>query len=236
MTTSADKEDLVHADQAAATEMGTGQKKRAVRSKTFFVDTLAAESFDSAFVSKLGVIRSRATSDLIPQKNIQRYTHGASVHHPAATKLYDGGTHTHSTEITAKYQDLREHNVSALTKTFASVAQSMSEQITASFYRTVSASCDENGQVVDAKAHGSLIDAFEVMMEKLEISVDSQGNPQMPELRLGTEAFDKLINAMENITPEQDARIKSIQTRKIEDGRVREAARQARFANYGAAK
>jgi hypothetical protein len=109
----------------------------------------------------------------------------------------------------------------------------MYTQFMQSLYSTISDSCDRIGNVVDAKAEGSTLAAFEAMLEKLEIEVAPDGTPKLPEIHLGTEAFGKFKAAIEGMSPETDARLKQIQARKIAEGRERELKRQARFVGYG---
>lgn len=215
---------------------GDNQKKQPVHRKSFFLDNAAAMSFDSAFVSKLGASQSKALSNLLPLENVQRYTHGENLRHPAATNFYDGGTHTHATAMTARFQDLREHNVSVFVEALTTFERSSLEQMNSMFYSTISASCEANGNLVDVNAEGSMLAALEVMLEKIEIGVDAQGNPQIPEMRMGSAAFEKMRIATASAGPEDRARIEALRERKIEEGRLREIARQAKFAKYGTGK
>jgi hypothetical protein len=219
-----------HAEQVETAGDDEDQKKKPDQRKSFFLDHAAAVSFDSALVKKLGAIQSNTFSSLLPLENVQRYTHGRNLRHPAATNFYDGGMHTHSTAMTAKFQDLIEHNISVLDDALKTFERSSLEQMNAMFYGTLSASCEANGNIVDANAEGSFLAGLEAMLEKIEIGVDAQGNPQIPEIRMGSAAFAKMQIATASASPEDHARIEALRDRKIAEGRSREIARQAKFA------
>jgi len=205
----------------------------AKRSISFFANPAASMDINQALVSRLGEIQLEIVSARIKPENTQSFVHGGPLRRLSATNYFDGGIKKHSSVHTVKFQDIAEHNVSILRLQLQSFRETMNVQFLQSLYGTINDSCESSGNVVDAKAEGSTLAAFEAMLEKLEIPVAADGTPQLPEIHLGAGAFEKFKEAMDGISPEADARIKEIQARKIAEGRERELRRQAKFVRYG---
>jgi hypothetical protein len=203
------------------------------RSASFFANPAVSLEIGQALVSKFGEIQREIMSAHVNPENTQSFVHGGPLRRPSATSYFDGGVKKHSSFHTVKFQDIVEHDVSILRLQLESFKTTMNTQFLRSLYATISDSCDSIGNVVDAKAEGSTLAAFEAMLEKLEIRVAPDGTPKLPEIHLGTDAFGKFKAAIEGISPEADARIKQIQARKIAEGWERELHRQAKFVGYG---
>lgn len=203
------------------------------RTASFFVNPTDSLEIEQALVSKFGEIQWKIVSARVNPENAQSFVHGGPLRRPSATNYFDGGIKTHSSFHTVKLQDIVEHDVSILRLQLESFRTTMDTQFLRTMYSTISDSCDSIGNVVDAKAEGSTLAAFEAMLEKLEIQVTPDGTPKLPEIHLGTDAFGKFKAAIEGISPEADARIKEIQARKIAEGWERELRRQAKFVGYG---
>lgn len=203
------------------------------RQASFFTNPTASLEIDQALVSKFGEIQREIVSAHIKPENTQNFIHGGPLRRTSATNYFDGGIKKYSSLHTVKFKDLVEHDVSILRLQLELFRMTMNTQFMQSLYSTISESCDKIGNVVDAKKEGSTLAAFEAMLEKLEIEVAPDGTPKLPEIHLGTEAFEKFKAAIEGMSPETDSRLKQIQARKITEGRERELKRQARFVGYG---
>ncbi len=108
----------------------------------------------------------------------------------------------------------------------------MHRQFAQMLYSTVGAACDQTGNTVDAKAEGSLENAFMAMMEKVQFSVDKNGKVNLPTL-LPPDTGARMMAALEAASPEYKERLEAIKARKIEEALGREAERKAKFACYG---
>ena len=109
----------------------------------------------------------------------------------------------------------------------------MHRQFAQMLYSTVGAACDQTGNTVDAKAEGSLENAFMAMMEKVQFSVDKNGKVNLPEVHVAPYIGARMIAALEATPPEYKERLEALKARKIEEALGREVERKAKFARYG---
>lgn len=202
----------------------------------FFSDRAVSKDFDVAFTRKLSSALRSVMTSLLPPESVANFSHGRQITHPAATEHFDGGRHSNKAMLTARYVDLIEHNVEALANELFAAQMQMATQFQQMFFSTLSASCEQNGNAVDMGGRGFTMEAFTAIWEKLQVEVKPDGNPKLPDMLMGGEAFDEAQAVLENASPEEKAKLDAIKKRKIDEGRVREAARQAKFANYGEPK
>ncbi|UOD29144.1 hypothetical protein INH39_27605 [Massilia violaceinigra] len=206
----------------------------ASRSGTYFVNTaVSSEEIGRALIAKFGAILTDIESAYLNPENTQRFSHGGPLRRPSATNFFNGGTKKHSVIYEVKFQDIVEHNVSILRLQIESFTTAMQTQFVHSLYTVIGESCDSIGNVVNAEVEGSTLKALEAVWEKLEIQVAADGTPKLPEMHCGSEAYEKFKEAIDGMSPEDEARMERVKARKIAEGREREVLRQARFIGYG---
>lgn len=204
------------------------------RSKTsYFDDQVRAVAFNKSFLKLLAVARNEVVSIYMSPENTHRLRHGGKFMHPGLPHLPEGGVQEHSSETTIPFEALVEHDLDVINRCLNKLTDDMKAQLAQMVYSTISEACDHSGNIVDARAAGSVYDAYVAMLEKIEFSVDSQGDVRLPELHMGPEAFKKLSEAMENVPPAILKRIDEIIERKKQAALDQDAKRKARFARYG---
>ncbi len=105
----------------------------------------------------------------------------------------------------------------------------MKRQFFEMLYGTLSETCDEHGQTVSVDPEKGFPAAFLEMLEKIEFSVDRQGNVSLPEMHVGAEMGAKLIAQLEAQPQEFKDQIELVKARKSSDALEREASRKAKF-------
>lgn len=207
--------------------------ERNSQSVDYFVDPDFVEKFNESLRRLLSTLQQSTMAKYINPEGAQRIKHGAMFCNPAAPQVYSGGIETHSTLFDIALESIAAHDVKVLERCFNRFQEDMEAQFARMIYSSVSKVCDQSGNVVDAKKSGSLQLAFLEMLEKIEFSANKTGEVALPEIHLGTDAFNEFTRAMQESTPEYEAMVEDIKARKVAEALERESDRKAKFVRYG---
>ena len=109
------------------------------------------------------------------------------------------------------------------------MVQQFDESMARMLYETVSAACEESGQVVDGRDI-PFPQAFLEGFKKIELGVDRNGNVSMPEFHVGSLDMVKQLEAM---PPEFQAEVERVKAEKIAKALEVEAERKKKFKRVG---
>lgn len=199
----------------------------------YFVDPEFVDKFNESLRKLLSTLQQHAMAKYVNPESAQRLKHGAIFSNPAAPQVYNGGIESHSTIFDIALESIIAHDITILEKCFNRFQEDMGAQFARMIYASVSKVCDQTGNVVDAKKSGSLQLAFLEMLEKIEFSADKTGEVKLPEIHLGTDAFNEFARTMQESAPEYDALVEDIKARKVAEALDREVERKAKFVRYG---
>ena len=172
-------------------------------------------------------------SQLIPAENIQRFRHGGDWSHPGLPSAYNAGMHQHSSEVTIQFDELVNHDLSAISRYVEKFVEDLNAQFQRRMYATVSAVCEQTGNVVDASAAGGTIEGIAAMLETIRFSADKDGNVQRPQIHMSPETLKSFRRAQESAPPELLQRIQQLDALRSAEAIEDEIQRKARFARYG---
>lgn len=201
--------------------------------RSYFFDEASSKIFEQSYISLLANIQKKLVSKYLPSENMQRIRHGGGWSHPGAPQSYQSGIQQHSSAVSISFEDIVKNDLSAIDRFLLKFTEDMERQFLQTMYSTISAACEQSGNVVDAKAEASLAEAYAKMLEKVEFSADKEGNVRLPEVHMGSEQFTIFTKAIEAESPEYHQRIEEIIARKTAEALNREAGRKARFIRYG---
>lgn len=201
----------------------------------FFHDKSTAEAFDRTLMKFLDSALKQRRSQLIPAENVQRLRHGDVWSHPGLPNAYNAGIQTHSSEFAIKFDELVNHDLSTISRYVGKFVEDLNAQFKRTMYSTISAACDQSGNVVDASAAGGPIEGIAAMLETIRFSADKHGNVQRPQIHLSQEAFESFRRAQESAPPELLQRIQQLDEIRSAEAIEEEIQRKARFARYGEA-
>lgn len=208
-------------------------KKVASTRKNYFAERSALAAFDKALLNHVRTVIKLLISQFVSPENNQRLRHGDSWSHPGNPQA--GGTEIqqHSTELYVKFDDIVAHDLGAIDRHVEKIAEGMHRQFMQMMYSTVSAACDQSGNVVDAKDAGGPLEGFAAMLEKIQFSADKYGKVTLPQVHLHPEAFKRMQAAQKTASPELLRRIEETRARKTAEALQVECLRKARFVKYG---
>ncbi|MEY9717894.1 hypothetical protein ABIA22_000384 [Sinorhizobium fredii] len=189
-----------------------------------------ARDFDRAVTRQVQAEFKKIGSRMMPDRNTQRFSHGRSW----LTKPNNGGDEAgemqmHSFEFSTRFEDIVSHNLEILPDFRRRVAESMHRQLMESLYETIERSTSKSGNVVDAKEHESMAQAFLAALRQIEFGVDEDGNVSMPEFHLGAEAHKKMMASLEVQSQEFEAEVEQVKAEKIAKALERERERLSKF-------
>lgn len=201
--------------------------------RAYFIAETGAAAFTTAFTHMLAKLQKEVVSQYISSGNTHRFRHGGDWQHPGAPETMGGGMQTHSAIVETQFQDLVDNDLGAIDRNAQHLIEAMHRQFAQMLYSTVSAACDHTGNTVDAKAEGSLENAFMTMIEKIQFSVDKNGKVNLPEVHVAPDTGARMMEALEAASPEYKERLEVLKARKIKEALKREVERKAKFARYG---
>lgn len=172
-------------------------------------------------------------SQLIPAENVQRFRHGGNWSHPGLPYAFNDGMQQHSSEIVIQFDALVNHDLWAISRYKDKLVEDLNAQFQRKMYATISAACNQSGNVVDASAAGGPIEGIAAMLETIRFKADKQGNVQRPQIHLSPEAFEGFRRAQESASPELLQRIEQLDEIRSAEAIEEEIQRKARFARYG---
>ena len=188
------------------------------------------KAFMTALMQAVSDRTTAAQSQFISPENVHIFNHGRSWNMPASSDSSNTGMKTHTTEMLTKHQDIIDGELTVIDRTIEELANSMTSQMSAMLFQTISDSCDENGQTVDAQGQPFTIDFIIAILAKLEFGVGRDGEVQLPTIMGG--AVDKLKLACQQALPEKQKELDDLIERKKSEALERERIRLARFVGY----
>lgn len=199
----------------------------------YFDDPVIAKSFDESFAKVVAEIYQSRVNRYVPSKNAHRLRHGGEWVHLTDSVEDRGAMKQYSTTFELKHDQILERRVEVLLNSAGRIAEEMGDQFIRTIYQTLSETCDKSGNVIDAKAEGSLADALVKMFETIEFGVDENGDVVLPEIHVGSAAAENIKNAIEVGGDELKARVEEIKIRKTEEAKNAELIRRSKFLDYG---
>ena len=201
--------------------------------KIFFEEKGGATAFANSFNELLNKVQKLVVSRYLPPENTQRLRHSGTHSHPGAPETYQSGIQKHSSKTTVTFDELINHDLTVVARCISGVRNDMERQFAQMMYTTISSSCEQSGNVIDAREAGSLPAAFARMLETVEFAVKKDGSVSLPQLHIGPAAFDLITKALSDESAEYHQKIEQIKERKIAEALEKETDRKARFLKYG---
>jgi hypothetical protein len=201
--------------------------------KNYFAERSALAAFDKALLNHVRAVIKLLISQFVLPENNQRLRHGDNWSHPGNSQAVSTGMQQHSAELHVKFKDIVAHDLGAIDLHVEKIAEAMLGQFMQMMYSTLSAACDQTGNVVDAKEAGGPLEGFAAMLEKIQFSADKHGRVTLPQVHLHPDAFKRMQDAQKTASPELLRRIEETKARKTAEALQVEALRKARFVKYG---
>jgi hypothetical protein len=194
-----------------------------------FVDDDKIRGFDRAYTMLMRELHKRQTSMYVNEDNILHYNHGANWIRSAREDDEGPQMQTLSTEWSIPFQSIVDNDLSLIETGLRNAVESLSAQFARSIYSVVGAAAERVGNVVSEKETGSGAQSFLEMLKKIEFGVDRDGNVSLPEMHVGPDMAEKLINELKSQPPEFGEEVERVKAERSELALQKEAERKAKF-------
>jgi hypothetical protein len=130
-------------------------------------------------------------------------------------------------EYVFKYEDVPNMQPEDVLKIVDEKAEAMGEEMAKYHFKVLDETVKEAGNVVDAKGEKPNIDMFLGVLEKISITFDKDGKPNMPTMIISPKQANDWKAVMEQSkTPEIDEKFKEIMKKKKEEYDAEQASRK----------
>ena len=136
---------------------------------------------------------------------------------------------THSFEMSVDVKEIVAGNPFVIFQHAEIVATEMSNIFGKTLFKKLELSTLQTGNVINVAEHESFAEALAQSLEKIEISIDEQGNLQQPAIFVAPGQRDKILKQLKAAGPEYEKRIDKIKKRKKQEALQREQNRLDKF-------
>ncbi|PMS37088.1 hypothetical protein B0G57_11575 [Trinickia symbiotica] len=208
-------------------------EEKQVSDRDYFVDQAGAKAFNEAFLRLVAEQHKQIVAQYMSAENSLRFRHRGSWEYPGAPEAVVGQPRQHSSAVETQFQHLVDNDLDTIYRNVQTLRDAMHRQFATMLYSTMSSVCEQTGNMVDAKAAGSVENALLEMMEKIELVADHNGEVRLPQIHASPETAAHMAESLSAVSPEFKQRLDDILQLKREEAIARESERKAKFARYG---
>lgn len=140
-----------------------------------------------------------------------------------------GEMETHSFEMSVNIKEIVAGNPIVIFQHAELAATEMSNSFEKMLIKKLESSTALTGNVVNAAEHDTFAEALVQSLERIEMSVDEQGNLQLPTIFVAPEQMEKTLKQLKTAEPKYEKRIEKIKERKRQEALQREQERLDKF-------
>ncbi len=192
---------------------------------TFFEMREEGDAFELALTRLIAKLIRQKTGERIPLENHQMYSHGRTWRHPANEHAMTGEMQTHGAEVVTPFDDFLSNDFGIVPRMIQSIVQQFDEAHARMLYETMAQVCESTGQTIDARDK-PFPEAFMEAFKKVELGVDRDGNPSLPEIHVGSM---KMVEQLQAMGEEYQAEFERLKQEKMDRARAAETERRSRF-------
>ena len=168
-------------------------------------------------------------SQYVSKDNMHSFQHGRSW-----LTVREDGTEESSfkeagVELSIGYEDLIKNDIDQFFKFLNTFIEGFTSQITQRMFQTISESCDKVGNTVNQNEYASQAEAFLEMLKKVEFSVNKNGQVELPQIHVGTDAAEPLMQSLESQDKDFHAEVERIKQEKYEAALKKEKVRLNKY-------
>lgn len=175
----------------------------------------------------------KATTKLIPKENIQVMYHGM---HWSFQQQDDTGFTTQTGELKKQQttvhleaQRIRDHDISLLPEFVQRTVEDMEKQLHQRLFSMIDEVTEKSGNVTAVPQGGSIAKAALDALEKVQLSLDSNGDVSLPSLYLNPASLERMSKEIAANPSAHAEATRQILEKKKEDAFAREQERLSRY-------
>ena len=194
-----------------------------------FVSKKLQQIFGDSFMNEIAEL-VRTKTPYLDSIDAIEFQHGRCWTSPA-NELGDksGEIEQHVAECSIALEDIAKGDPKIIFNHIATGAQKMTSSIDHMFFGKIDEVTSRTGNIVNSADYNSQFETFLAMLEKIEMSVDENGNLNPPTLVLAPGYRAELQKILQEASPEMRKRFDRIMAKKLADATRKEAERISRF-------
>jgi hypothetical protein len=183
-----------------------------------------------SFVDEIAELVRCEQAVYLDANNTMKFQHGRRWASPVnALGEKEGEMEHHSVESSLALADVVKGDPAVIFTHTAEISRAMISSFERMLFAKLYEVTAKTGNVVNAAEHNSQLEAFAETLETIEMSVDEDGNLNLPTIFIHPSQTEKLKKEIENASPELHERIESIKTKKLQVATQKEEERKNRF-------
>ncbi|GLO56327.1 hypothetical protein PPUJ20066_23630 [Pseudomonas putida] len=189
-----------------------------------------AEGVKEAFVKEIGEELRNAQKQVGGGENTLIFNHGGSwqSHHSyAPDRVAQAQTLSHETRL--DMEKIVSGRLEIIEQTKHEIIENMVASFAEHFYKMLSDTCEESGNVIDGRGK-SMGEHILESIDSIELSVNKDGKVSPPKIMVSPVTAKLIENDPTVQSPEFQARYLEIVNRKISEAIARESERKAKFS------
>ncbi|MEO9527714.1 hypothetical protein [Roseibium sp.] len=199
-----------------------------------FVSKSLQRAVHRSFVEEIAELVQREQAAYVDTKNTMKFQHGKRWTSPAnVLGDKEGELEQHSVESALALADVVKADPSVTFAHTGEIAGAMMSSFNRMFFTKMNEVTAQTGNVVHAADHKSQLEAFAATLETIEMSIDEDGNLNLPTIFIHPNQTEKLQKEIENAPPDMHKRIESIKAMKLKEATQKEEERKSRFERRG---
>ena len=159
--------------------------------------------------------------ETIPDENNLSYRHGRGWSY--ANKGNDGEFHEAKAESILSLDDVVNQRIDVIDKFVGNVSDEFMRQFMDTLFSVMNEATEKIGNTV--KSTGNLKEDMKAALSKIEFGVNKYGKAEAPQMHVGKQVFEKIKDAAQSITAEEEMEWKKEAAKKEKQAVAREAAR-----------
>lgn len=194
-----------------------------------FIFSSIRREFMTAFTDEVSKLAMEKQSQIIDRNNILEFQHG-NVWLSPENKLGDQKTEMRklSTETALHMQELVSGKAVTIFRHVRDISQAMHDSFMKGMIARFEEVTSRTGNVVKGSS-ASMADSLINALEKLEPSVDEEGELRMPTVMIHPSQTEQLQKEIEKDDPETKKRLEEVKSRKLREAKEKEILRLQKF-------
>jgi hypothetical protein len=188
------------------------------------------DGFDKSLTDIMRNLIEQKRTEFMSHDNIISYNHGLGwldVREGDTPEIKKFEVQSHEEII--HFDDVLDNNIYLLPQNLIGFVTGMHDNFLRMMMRTIHEATERSGNVINAKSHDSVADAFLEALRTIEFGIKEDGSVSVPEFMASGEVLEKLHKDSAGREEELREIVESIKKEKTQEALRREESRKSRF-------
>ena len=165
----------------------------------------------------------------VSEENMQSFCHGRGWATVKEDKIEDSQFKEVGVELKIDYPSILNNEIQKFFDFINDFIEGFTSQMVRDMFQTIGDACQETGNIVKQSDKKSNPEAFLEMLNKVEFSINEEGQVVLPQIHLAPENADNFITELNQQGPEFLAEVERVKKEKADLAIMNEKARLSKF-------